>query len=56
MSAETVYGGGPTAPPLGHSGTGTLPVTGFEVAVLVVVALALLGLGAILFKIGGGSR
>jgi hypothetical protein len=38
MSAETVYGGGPQAPELGTPQDGTLPVTGFEVVALFLIA------------------
>jgi hypothetical protein len=37
VSAETVYGGGPQAPELGTTDD-TLPVTGFEVVALFLIA------------------
>lgn len=46
-SAHQVYGTPTTPLNPGHGGT--LPVTGFEVVVLVVVALALVGLGVVAY-------
>lgn len=53
-SGEQVYGT-PTTPvnPNGGGGGGTLPVTGFEVVLLVAAVVIALAVGWALYKIGG---
>lgn len=54
-SAHQVYGTPTTPLNPGHGG-GTLPVTGFEVVVLIVVALALVGLGVVAYFESKGDK